>query len=145
MTPLPTWPTPPGDEYLYHTNFGPPLLGAGAEFVAPVKKVAPRDARAAEGSMEGWNTYTGPHQPGYSEQVYLMELSGDENGMTEALLKSPDGSQGALLSFSLHELPFMTLWKNEAPSKPVMLPDWSPLPVFLTRGRWKEQPAECRS
>ena len=92
-------------------------LGAGAEFVAPVKKVAPRDPRAAEGDMAGWNTYTGPHEPGYSEQVYLMELNGDENGMTEALLKSPDGTQGALLSFSLRELPFMTLWKNEAPSK----------------------------
>jgi Domain of unknown function (DUF4432) len=108
---------PQETEYLYHTNFGPPLLGAGAEFVAPVKKVAPRDPRAAEGDMAGWNTYTGPHEPGYSEQVYLMELNGDENGMTEALLKSPDGTQGALLSFSLRELPFMTLWKNEAPSK----------------------------
>src|SRR5271166_6628998 len=35
-------------ESLYHINFGPPLLGAGAQFVAPVKKVAPRDPRAAE-------------------------------------------------------------------------------------------------
>jgi hypothetical protein len=104
-------------EYLYHTNFGPPLLGAGAEFVAPVKKVAPRDPRAAEGEMAGWSAYTGPHAPGYSEQVYLMELNGDDNGMTEALLKSPDGTKGALLSFNLRELPFMTLWKNEAPSK----------------------------
>jgi len=46
-----------------------------------------------------------------------MELNGDDNGMTEALLKSPDGTKGALLSFNLRELPFMTLWKNEAPSK----------------------------
>jgi hypothetical protein len=104
-------------EYLYHTNFGPPLLGAGAEFVAPVKKVAPRDPRAAEGDMAGWSNYTGPHAPGYTEQVYLMELNGDDNGMTEALLKSADGTKGELLSFNLHELPFMTLWKNEAPSK----------------------------
>ena len=33
------------------------------------------------------------------------------------MLKSPDGKRGALLSFSLRELPFMTLRKNEAPSK----------------------------
>jgi len=33
------------------------------------------------------------------------------------LLKSPDGIKGALMSFNIHELPFMTLWKNEAPSK----------------------------
>ena len=103
-------------ESLYHINFGPPLLGAGAQFVAPIKKVAPRDPRAAEG-MAGWNSYTGPHQAGYTEEVYLMELYADDKGLTEALLKSADATKGALLSFSVHELPFMTLWKNEAPSK----------------------------
>ena len=38
-------------ESLYHANFGPPVLGPGAQFIAPVKKVAPRDARAAENAM----------------------------------------------------------------------------------------------
>ena len=104
-------------ESLYHINFGPPLLGAGAQFLAPVKRVAPRDLRAAEGNMAGWNAYTGPHEPGYTEQVYLLELFGDQDAITQAILKSPDGKRGALLSFSLRELPFMTLWKNEAPSK----------------------------
>jgi Domain of unknown function (DUF4432) len=104
-------------ESLYHVNFGPPLLGAGARFIAPVRKVAPRDPRAAEGDMVGWDSYTGPHQPGYTEQVHLVELFADDSGFTDALLKSPDGTKGALLSFNIHELPFMTLWKNEAPSK----------------------------
>ena len=104
-------------ESLYHINFGAPLLGSGAEFVAPVRKVFPRDSRAALGNMAGWNSYTGPHAPGYTEQVYLMELFADRSEMTETLLKSADGNRGALVSFSVHELPFMTLWKNEAPSK----------------------------
>jgi Domain of unknown function (DUF4432) len=104
-------------ENLYHINFGPPLLGAGAEFIAPVKRVAPRDSRAAQADMAVWNAYTGPHEPGYTEQVYLMELFADRNSMTQAMLKSPDGKRGACLSFSLRELPFMTLWKNEAPLK----------------------------
>jgi Domain of unknown function (DUF4432) len=104
-------------ESLYHANFGPPLLGPGARFVAPVKKVAPRDSRAAEGGMADWDLYTGPHAPGYTEEVYLMELYADEAGMTKALLKSPDATQGALVSFNVRQLPFMTLWKNEAPSK----------------------------
>lgn len=104
-------------ESLYHANFGPPLLGSGARFVAPVKKVAPRDSRAAEGGMAGWNVYTGPHAPGYTEEVYFMELYASDAGMTEALLKSADGTKGALVSFNVQELPFMTLWKNEAPSK----------------------------
>ena len=102
---------------LYHINFGPPLLGHGAQFIAPVQKVAPRDRRAAEGNMAGWNAYTGPHEPGYTEQVYLMELFSDRDGMTQAMLKSPEGKSAAILAFSVRELPFMTLWKNEAPSK----------------------------
>jgi hypothetical protein len=104
-------------ESLYHANFGPPVLGAGAQFVAPVKKVAPRDSRAAEEEMAGWCDYTGPHAPGYTEQVYLIELYADDAGMTEAMLRSADGTKGALVSFNVRQLPFMTLWKNEAPSK----------------------------
>src|SRR4029077_10657154 len=104
-------------ESLYHINFGAPLLGSGAEFVAPVRKVFPRDSRAALGDMAGWNSYTGPHASGYTEQVYLMELFADRSEMTETLLKSADGNRGGVVVFSVHELPFMTLWKNEAPSK----------------------------
>jgi hypothetical protein len=99
---------------LYHINFGPPLLGDGSQFIAPFKNVTPRDQRAAEG-IDGWNQYAGPHGPGYTEEVYLTELWSDEQGQTEALLKSPDGQRGASVSFSTKELPYFTLWKNEAP------------------------------
>ena len=99
---------------LYHINFGPPLLGDRSQFIAPIKDLAPRDQRAAEG-IDGWNQYTGPHGPGYTEEVYLMELWSDEQGQTETLLKSPDGQRGASVSFSTKELPYFTLWKNEAP------------------------------
>jgi hypothetical protein len=102
---------------LYHINFGPPLLGPGSEFIASVKTVAPMNARAAEGGMNGWNLYTGPHEPGYTEQVYLLEPFGDARGETEVMLKSPDDSSGALVSFNLNQLPCMTLWKNEGPLK----------------------------
>jgi hypothetical protein len=103
-------------ELLYHVNFGPPLIGAGAEFVAPVKSVSPRDARAAEDDMNLWSKYQGPQSADYTEQVYLMELQSDRAGMTEVLLKSPDGTRGAFMRFSINELPYFTLWKNEAPS-----------------------------
>jgi hypothetical protein len=33
------------------------------------------------------------------------------------MLRSADGTKGALVSFNVRQLPFMTLWKNEAPSK----------------------------
>ena len=102
---------------LYHANFGPPLLGSGAQFVGSVKRVRPRNARAAEEGMSGWDQYTGPHGGEYTEQVYMMELFGDEAGMTEAMLKSADGSKALEVSFNLQQLPYMTLWKNEGPAQ----------------------------
>jgi len=104
-------------ESLYHVNFGPPLLGAGAKFLAPIKRVAPRDVRAAEVDMAKWNLYTGPQPAGYTEQVYFAELWADQKGFTQALLQSPDGSLGALVAFNVQQLPYFTLWKNEAPLK----------------------------
>ncbi len=90
------------------------MLGGSSQFIAPIRNLAPRDKRAAQG-IDSWNLYTGPHSPGYTEQVYLMELWDDEQGQTEALLKSPDGQVGVSVSYSTKELPYFTLWKNEAP------------------------------
>jgi hypothetical protein len=98
---------------LYHINFGPPLLGPGSRFIAPIKTLTARDQRAAEG-IDQWDRYDGPHGPGYSEEVYLMELWSDQESQTEALLRSADGRLGATVRFSTKELPYFTLWKNEA-------------------------------
>ena len=35
----------------------------------------------------------------------------------EAMLKSADGSSGAVVSFNTNQLPCLTLWKHEGPSK----------------------------
>ncbi|MFN7812096.1 MAG: DUF4432 family protein, partial [Planctomycetia bacterium] len=43
-------------QMLYHVNFGPPLLGPGAEVVAPVAELAPRDA-AAVADLPTWNRF----------------------------------------------------------------------------------------
>jgi hypothetical protein len=104
-------------EALYHTNFGTPLLGAGAEFVAPVRHVAPMNEASAANNLDGWNIYTGPHAPGYAAQVFMLQLNADKAGETEAMLKSADGTHGALMRFNIHELPVMSLWKNEGPAR----------------------------
>ncbi len=104
-------------QLLYHTNFGTPLLGAGAEFVAPVKQVAPINAVSAAGDLVGWNRYSGPHAPPYAAQVFNMQLYGDANGRTKAMLKSPQGDQGVLMTFDLKGLPYMNVWKNEVTAK----------------------------
>ena len=104
-------------QLLYHTNFGTPLLGAGAEFVAPVKKVQPINAASAAGDLVGWNRYSGPHAAPYAAQVFNMSLHADAAGMTRAMLKSPDGGMGVLMSFDTRTLPYMSLWKNETTAK----------------------------
>jgi hypothetical protein len=101
-------------QYLYHANFGPPILEAGARLVVAAVKVAPRDKRAAERVAE-WDRYSGPSQPGYTEEVYYLTPQASGNGQVDTLLHSADKSRGVSVSYDSRELPFLTLWKNEAP------------------------------
>lgn len=103
-------------QLLYHTNYGTPLLGAGAEFVAPVKWVAPMNKVSGE-DLKDWNRYTGPHASGYAAKVFNLQLQTDNAGMTQAMLKAPDGTRGVLMRFDTKGLPFMSLWKNEVSAK----------------------------
>jgi galactose mutarotase-like enzyme len=103
---------PASMQLLYHINFGGDLLDAGAQFVAPVKTLVPRNERAAQG-IETWNQYAAP-QAGFSEQVYLLKLAANANGRTQNLLRSPDAALGASLLFDVAQLPCFTLWKNTA-------------------------------
>jgi hypothetical protein len=103
--------SPGSMQLLYHWNFGPPYLGEGGEFLAPVESLAPRDARAVEG-LGHWTTYGGP-EPGFAEQVYLAQLRGvGPEGRTLALLKTPGGEKAVVLRFQKSQLPCFTLWKN---------------------------------
>jgi Domain of unknown function (DUF4432) len=101
-------------QYLYHANFGPPILEAGARLVVAAVEVAPRDKRAAERLAE-WDQYTGPSQPGYTEEVYYITPQASENGQVDTLLHSADKSRGVSVSYNSRELAYLTLWKNEAP------------------------------
>jgi hypothetical protein len=97
-------------QLLYHYNLGAPLLGPGATVHAPVHRLVPRNARAAEG-VERWNICEGP-SAGFEEQVYFATLHADEAGRTLALLKSADGTRGASVRFDPRQLPCFVLWKN---------------------------------
>ncbi len=101
----------PGElELLYHMNFGVPLLSPGARLVAPVAKVAPRDALAAA-DIGHWDVYD-PETPGLGEACFFFELSADAEGQTIVLLRSADGSRGVSLRFNKRQLPCFTLWKQ---------------------------------
>jgi hypothetical protein len=98
-------------QMLYHTNFGPPLLEAGAELVAPVDVVVPRNDWAAEG-LGHWSTYSEPSE-GMPERVYLMKLNADDQGETQVLLRNSSSSRGVSLYWDVAQLPYFTQWKNE--------------------------------
>ena len=103
--------SPGSMQLLYHWNFGPPYLGEGSEFAAPVESLAPRDPRAVEG-LGHWTTY-GPPEPGFAELVYFAKLRGEgSDGRTLAMLKSRDGEKAVVLRFARAQLPCFTLWKN---------------------------------
>jgi len=102
----------PGEmQILYHWNFGAPYLEAGSRLVAPVKVMAPRDARAGEG-LDHYETYGGP-EPGFAEQCYFFDLLGvGDEGKTLTLLRNKEGDKGVALRFSTAQLPCFTLWKS---------------------------------
>ena len=97
-------------QLLYHINFGPPLLEPGARFLAPVRRVVPRDARAAEG-IGTWNRY-GEGEADYTEQVYFLELIADAGGNTLAMLRNAAQDRGVSMRFNQQQLPCFALWKN---------------------------------
>lgn len=97
-------------QLLYHTNFGRPLLEAGAKVVLPAQSVVPQTPRAAEGAS-AWDVY-GDEQPGFTEQVYFFELLSAPNGETETLLRNAAGDHGVSLRFNRRQLPYFTLWKS---------------------------------
>lgn len=97
-------------ELLYHTNVGDPFLEGGSRFIAPIRSVSPRDARAAE-DPEGFGTYL-PPTLGYAEQVYFYELIGDDDQQTVTLLTNQEQSLGFSVEFSLNQLPCFAQWKN---------------------------------
>ncbi|MFM8633203.1 MAG: aldose 1-epimerase family protein [Planctomycetia bacterium] len=98
-------------QMLYHVNFGPPLLGPGAEAVVDAVEVAPRDAVAAT-DIASWNRYVAP-EAGRGEQVHFMTPRIGQDGRAAAMLVAPGGTSAARLSWRAAELPCFTLWKNQ--------------------------------
>jgi len=97
-------------ELIYHTNYGKPLLEEGSTLLAPVERVSPINAHAAE-SIGTYTRYEGPKQ-GFIEQVYCLYPMADQDGKTLAMLQNRSKDRAVSIGFSIKELPFLTIWKN---------------------------------
>jgi hypothetical protein len=99
-------------QIIYHTNFGPPLLEAGARFSGAVERVKSFNAHAAK-SVRSYHNYAGP-QPGFIEEVYCLHPLAGPDGRTEMMLQNANGDRGVSQAFPVAQLPYVTLWKNLA-------------------------------
>ena len=98
-----------GYEIIYHTNYGRPLLEAGARVVAPVTRIAPLNDAAKPG-LSTWETYLPPTRD-YDEMVYACELA-KKDGRSAAALVNASASLGVIMDWDAEVLPVFTLWKN---------------------------------
>ncbi len=101
---------PASFQMLYHNNFGAPILEAGSQLFAPIKKLAPRNNHAAAG-LSQWNQF-GPPDAGYAEQVFFMELAAGPDNDSIVLLTNADQSKGVSIRYDTATLPCFSLWKN---------------------------------
>ena len=97
-------------QLLYHVNYGPPLLEAGARFSAPIRRVTPFNARAAE-DVATYAQYAGPVR-GFIEQVYNLHPFADADGRSVVMLSNAARDRAVSMGFGVAELPYVTLWKN---------------------------------
>jgi hypothetical protein len=97
-------------QMLYHVNYGPPLLGAGARFSGPLRRVTPFNAHAAE-DVATYSEYAGPVR-GFIEQVYNLQPLADGGGRSMLMLSNAARDRAVSMSFAIAELPYVTLWKN---------------------------------
>jgi hypothetical protein len=97
-------------QLIYHANFGSSLLEKGARFVAAVKQVTPFNAHAAR-SVESYDEYAGPTK-GFIEQVYCLRPIADATGRTTVMLRNAAANRAVSMTFSVEQMPYLTLWKN---------------------------------
>jgi hypothetical protein len=101
--------------YLFHINLGFPVVDAGAELIAPVEKVIPRDA-AAEDGKECFAIFDEP-TAGYAEKVYYHEMATAKNGDTMVGIVNRQcdpahGGFGACIVYNKNEFPVFNQWKQ---------------------------------
>jgi hypothetical protein len=99
-------------QMLYHCNVGAPFLEAGSRVLVPLREMAPRDARAAEG-VATYETFDAPHI-GFAEQVYYYDPLADAEGHALALLCNRPADRGLVVRWRRSELPCFAVWKNTA-------------------------------
>jgi Domain of unknown function (DUF4432) len=96
--------------FLYHLNFGWPLLDDGTRFVAPISSTRwCTDSAWDQGTP--YDRCTGPVE-GYLEQVYEHDVAPDPDGVLRALLANDRLARAALVEWRADQFPHLLQWMN---------------------------------
>ncbi|GAA1567180.1 MULTISPECIES: aldose 1-epimerase family protein [Kribbella] len=96
--------------FLYHLNFGWPVIDAGTEFVAPIAGTTWQSDSAA-GQGVSYRVLPDP-RPGFVEQVYEHRLVADEDGRHRVALIRGDSTFGVEVSWDAATMPCFFEWQN---------------------------------
>lgn len=96
--------------FLYHLNFGWPLIDEGTELVAPIA----RQLWASESVAEQGSPYRilPQPQPGFVEQVFEHELVAGDDGRHRLALITATGDHGVEVSWDAATMPCFFEWQN---------------------------------
>ena len=95
--------------FFYHINLGHPVLGEGARFVAPSKRIWAETEHAKAG-FDIYDKCTLP-KPGYLEQQFFHEMGADADGNTICALINDELELAVYLKYNVRELPCIAQWK----------------------------------
>ncbi|MGE3911750.1 MAG: aldose 1-epimerase family protein [Chloroflexota bacterium] len=94
--------------YLYHINFGWPLLDEGTRVVAPIKRTR-RYTDSVQKQRVSYQRMPGPLYP-FVEQVYSHEVVADANGQVTAALVNDAREIAVSVTWSLEQFPYFAEW-----------------------------------
>lgn len=95
--------------FFYHINIGYPLLGPGARFCAPSRRVWAESEQARAG-MADYDRCALP-EPGVLEQQFFHEMGADASGNTLCALVNDELELAVYLRYNVRELPCIAQWK----------------------------------
>lgn len=99
-------------EILYHVNFGRSLIGKGAKFFGPMRRVTPMDKHSAS-DVSNFYKYHGPTTD-FDEQAYHLQFWTDDNNQSKVMFHNASRDRAVSMAFSVVQFPFAALWKNPA-------------------------------
>ena len=99
-------------EFLYHINFGFPLVDDGSRLIFPSINTIPRDDIAARG-LDEWEILSPPIMD-YQEQVFEHNMIPDEEGyiLTAILNDSLGDGLGVYVRYDFAAFPYFSEWKQ---------------------------------